>query len=110
MGGVTYTSSWNEALITDPAEPAKKAHAAVISLEADGLEIDYINAMVPRGDPSTDQWQEHVDGKPNYNPPILPKAPARLRAFPVTCSGPQSVLPHAMSARHHQTDVLTAWV
>ncbi|MDH3923744.1 MAG: hypothetical protein OET41_03975 [Xanthomonadales bacterium] len=137
MGGVTYTSSWNEALITAPAELARKAHAAVISLEADGLEIDwengtpsevelngievfietynglapravltldlavgsrylqelsrraakdwlpsgkidYINAMVPRGDPSTDQWQEHVDGKPNYNPPILPKAPAKV--------------------------------
>jgi hypothetical protein len=41
-------------------------------------EIDYINAMVPRGEPSTDQWQEHVDGKANYNPPILPKAPAKV--------------------------------
>ena len=40
--------------------------------------IDYINAMVPRGEPSTDQWQEHVDGKPNYNPPILPKDPAKV--------------------------------
>ena len=40
--------------------------------------IDYINAMVPRGEPSTDQWQEHVDGKLNYNPPILPKAPAKV--------------------------------
>ena len=40
--------------------------------------IAYINAMVPRGEPSTDQWQEHVDGKLNYNPPILPKAPAKI--------------------------------
>jgi len=40
--------------------------------------IDYINAMVPRGEPSTDQWQEHVDGKLNYNPPILPKPPAKI--------------------------------
>ena len=40
--------------------------------------IDYINAMVPRGEPSTDQWQEHVDGKLNYAPPILPKAPAKI--------------------------------
>jgi len=40
--------------------------------------IDYINAMVPRGEPSTDQWQQHVDGKANYNPPILPKAPAKI--------------------------------
>jgi hypothetical protein len=41
-------------------------------------EIDYINAMVPRGEPSTDQWQEHVDGKSQYNPPILPKPPAKI--------------------------------
>ena len=40
--------------------------------------ILYINAMVPRGEPSTDQWQEHVDGKLNYAPPILPKAPAKI--------------------------------
>lgn len=40
--------------------------------------IDYINAMVPRGEPSTDQWQEHVDSKLNYTPPILPKAPAKI--------------------------------
>ncbi|WP_105101470.1 carbohydrate-binding protein [Microbulbifer pacificus] len=40
--------------------------------------LDYINAMVPRGEPTTDQWQEHVDGKFNYNPPILPKAPAKV--------------------------------
>ncbi len=40
--------------------------------------IDYINAMVPRGDPDTDQWQEHIDGKSQYDPPILPKAPAKV--------------------------------
>jgi len=140
MGGVTYTDSWNEALVTDAEGLARNAVAAVDALGADGLEIDwengtpseaelagmelfittynlltdgltdavltldlavgsrylqelsrraaqdwlpnnkidYINAMVPRGDPSTDQWQEHVDGKSNYSPPILPKAPAKI--------------------------------
>jgi len=148
MGGVTYTDSWNEALVTDAEGLAWNAVAAVKALGADGLEIDwengtpseaelagmelfietydlltdglaeplpdeltgavltldlavgsrylqelsrraaqdwlpnnkidYINAMVPRGEPSTDQWQEHVDGKLNYNPPILPKAPAKI--------------------------------
>jgi hypothetical protein len=136
MGGVTYTDSWNEALLTDPEVLAHNAALAVTTLGADGLEIDwengtpsdaelvgmetfidtynaltdavltldlavgsrylqelsrraaqdwlpnnkidYINAMVPRGEPSTDQWQEHVDGKLNYNPPILPKAPAKI--------------------------------
>ena len=139
MGGVTYTDSWNQALVTDAAGLAEKAVEAVRRLGADGLEIDwengtpneaellgietfidtynyhtaesgevltldlavgsrylqelsrraaadwlpngkidYINAMIARGEPSTDQWQEHVDGKSNYNPPILPKAPARI--------------------------------
>ena len=140
MGGVTYTDSWNEALVTDAEGLARNAVAAVDALGADGLEIDwengtpseaelagmelfittynlltdgltdavltldlavgsrylqelsrraaqdwlpnnkidYINAMVPRGEPSTDQWQEHVDGKSNYSPPILPKAPAKI--------------------------------
>jgi hypothetical protein len=136
MGGVTYTESWNQALISDPKTLALNAVDAVEALGADGLEIDwengtpnaaelegieifirtynddtdavltldlavgsrylqelsrraaadwlpngdidYINAMVPRGEPSTDQWQEHVDGKPNYAPPILPKAPAKI--------------------------------
>ena len=40
--------------------------------------IDYINAMVPRGEPSTSQWQEHISGMPQYGPPILPKAPAKV--------------------------------
>jgi hypothetical protein len=52
----------------DPEDPEKKMPP----------KIDYINAMVPRGEPSTDQWQEHVDGKLNYNPPILPKDPAKV--------------------------------
>lgn len=137
MGGVTYTDSWNQALVTDAVGLATKAFEAVESLGADGLEIDwengtpneaqlkgietfidtfraygggkvltldlavgnrylqelsrraaadwlpnskidYINAMVARGEPSTDQWQEHIDGKSNYNPPILPKAPAKI--------------------------------
>jgi hypothetical protein len=136
MGGVTYTDSWNEALVTDAELLAQNAVDAVNALGADGLEIDwengtpseaelagmetfiatyneltdavltldlavgsrylqelsrraaeywlpnndidYINAMVPRGEPSIDQWQEHVDGKFNYSPPILPKAPAKI--------------------------------
>jgi len=139
MGGVTYTDSWNQALVTDAIKLAEKAVAAVQELGADGLEIDwengrpndnelagietfidtynrltagtgevltldlavgnrylqelsrraaadwlptgkiqYVNAMVARGEPSVDQWQEHVDGKSNYDPPILPKAPAKI--------------------------------
>jgi hypothetical protein len=45
--------------------------------------LDYANAMVPSRQPSsaTDaitNWQEHVDGKPQYDPPIPPLAPAKF--------------------------------
>jgi hypothetical protein len=44
--------------------------------------LDYANAMVPARQPSTSSaianWQEHVDGKPQYGPPILPLAPAKF--------------------------------
>lgn len=45
--------------------------------------LDYANAMVSgtkNGNLSsaTGDWQEHVDGKPNYAPPILPLAPAKF--------------------------------
>lgn len=44
--------------------------------------LDYANAMVPSRQPSTSSaeanWQEHIDGKPQYSPPIPPLAPAKL--------------------------------
>ena len=45
--------------------------------------LDYANAMVTArqaNSAATAQadWQEHVDGKPQYNPPILPLAPAKF--------------------------------
>jgi len=44
--------------------------------------LDYANAMVPARQPSAsgaiDNWQEHVDGKPQYNPAIPPLAPAKF--------------------------------
>jgi len=44
--------------------------------------LDYANAMVPNRQPTasgaTDSWQEHVDGKPQYAPPIPPLAPAKF--------------------------------
>jgi hypothetical protein len=44
--------------------------------------LDYANAMVPARQPSTASaqadWQEHVDGKPQFAPPILPLAPAKF--------------------------------
>ena len=44
--------------------------------------LDYANAMVPNTQPNTSaaesNWQEHVDGKPQYSPPIPPLAPAKF--------------------------------
>ena len=44
------------------------------------VRLDYANAMVPARQPSVRDaianWQEHVDGKPQYAPPIPPLAPA----------------------------------
>lgn len=44
--------------------------------------LDYGNAMVPNKQPSAtaaeSNWLEHVDGKPNFAPPIPPLAPAKF--------------------------------
>src|SRR5690349_15836586 len=45
--------------------------------------LDYANAMVPSKQPTsasaaTADWQEHVDGKPQFAPPIVPLAPAKF--------------------------------
>ena len=44
--------------------------------------LDYANALVPGKQPSVSaaesNWLEHVDGKPNFAPPIPPLAPAKF--------------------------------
>jgi hypothetical protein len=45
--------------------------------------LDYANAMVPSRQPGSaadaqSNWQEHLDGKPTYSPPIPPLAPAKF--------------------------------
>ncbi|MFE9654693.1 hypothetical protein [Micromonospora sp. NPDC006431] len=51
-------------------------------LRTDAPVLDYANAMVPArpASASTSQasWQEHVDGKPQYSPPVPPLAPAKF--------------------------------
>ncbi len=55
--------------------------------------LDYANAMVPSRQPSasgaTANWQEHVDGKPQYAPPIPPLAPARFTGSLYIAEGSQ---------------------
>ncbi|WP_222722258.1 glycosyl hydrolase family 18 protein [Actinomadura alba] len=51
-------------------------------LRVDRPVLDYANAMVPARQPSTSSaianWQEHVDGKPQYSPAYPPLAPAKF--------------------------------
>jgi hypothetical protein len=47
-------------------------------LTTDTLVLDYANAMVARSSGTPDNWQEHVNGMPTYNPVIPPKAPAKF--------------------------------
>ncbi|WP_238009133.1 hypothetical protein KZZ52_25860 [Dactylosporangium sp. AC04546] len=53
-------------------------------LRTDRPVLDYANAMVPARQPSASaaigNWQEHLDGKPQYAPPIPPLAPAKFTA------------------------------
>ena len=51
-------------------------------LRTDVPVLDYANAMVPSRQPSVSSaisnWQEHIDGKPQYAPPVPPLAPAKF--------------------------------
>jgi hypothetical protein len=53
--------------------------------------LDYANALVPNKQPNTaaaeGNWQEHVNGKSNFAPPILPLAPARFTGSLYVTSG-----------------------
>src|SRR5947209_6141563 len=54
--------------------------------------LDYANAMVPSKQPTNaasaeGNWQEHVDGKSNFAPPILPLAPAKFTGSLYITSG-----------------------
>jgi len=58
-------------------------YATVNWLTTSNPVLDYANAMVPNRQPNsatdaTSNWQEHIDGKPNYSPVIPPLAPAKF--------------------------------
>lgn len=58
--------------------------------------LDYANAMVPSRQPNgsadaQSNWQEHIDGKSQYNPPILPLAAAKFTGGLYIVTGNQPV-------------------
>jgi hypothetical protein len=57
---------------------ALNRHATIHWLDNDKPVLDYANAMVHRASGTPAHWQEHVDGKPTYDPAIPPKAPNRF--------------------------------
>ncbi|MBR7829441.1 hypothetical protein KDK95_24255 [Actinospica sp. MGRD01-02] len=75
--------------------------------------LDYANAMVPSKQPSTSSaesnWLEHVDGKPNYSPPIAPLAPAKFTGS-VYVAGQSQVLPECTTFASSLQDSTSGWV
>lgn len=65
-------------------------------LRIDRPVLDYANAMVPSKQPTASgaqaNWQEHVDGKAQYAPPILPLAPSKFTGAVYIANG-SKVLP-----------------
>jgi hypothetical protein len=64
--------------------------------------LDYANAMVPSKQPTsaTDaqgNWQEHVDGKPTYAPPIPPLAPAKFTGSLYIAGGRTNPYPECLN-------------
>jgi len=58
---------------------ALNRHATANWLLTTNPVLDYANAMVGGTSSSTPtDWQEHVDGKPQYSPPVPPLAPAKF--------------------------------
>ena len=53
-------------------------HATIHWLDNNNPVLDYANAMVHRSSGTPANWQEHIDGKPQYDPPIPPKAPNKF--------------------------------
>jgi hypothetical protein len=72
---------------------ALNRHATLYWLRTDVPVLDYANAMVPARQPSYDKaianWQEHVDGKPQYAPPVPPLAPAKFTGGLYVAEGSQ---------------------
>jgi len=59
---------------------ALSRHASIHWLDPANPVLDYANAMVPGNGQPKDvcSWVEHINGIPEFTPPIAPKAPAKI--------------------------------
>jgi hypothetical protein len=75
--------------------------------------LDYANAMVPNKQPTASgaesNWQEHIDGKPNYSPPIGPLAPAKFTGA-LYLAGTSQVLPECDDFAASLEDSTGGWL
>ncbi len=82
-------------------------------LRTDAPVLDYANAMVPARQPSTSSaianWQEHIDGKPTYSPPIPPLAPAKFTGSLFIAEGKQ-VRPECTNFANSLQNSTGSWV
>jgi hypothetical protein len=83
-------------------------------LSTDTAVLDYANAMVPARQPrsaseATANWQEHIDGKAQYAPPIPPLAPARFTAGLYVALGGK-VLPECNNYARSLQSATRSWV
>jgi len=57
--------------------------------------LDYANAMVPARQPTAaaaiENWREHIDGKPQYSPPIPPLAPSKFTGSLYVADGGKAI-------------------
>ncbi|HET8661997.1 MAG TPA: hypothetical protein VFM55_23780 [Micromonosporaceae bacterium] len=83
-------------------------------LRTDVRVLDYANAMVPARQPRSASdaianWQEHIDGKPQYAPPVPPLAPAKFTVGLYIAEG-SKVLPECVSFANSLQSSTGWWV
>src|SRR6266511_1604523 len=76
--------------------------------------LDYANAMVPARQPRSASdaianWQEHIDGKPQYSPPVPPLAPAKFTVGLFIAEG-SKVLPECVNFANSLQNSTGSWV
>jgi hypothetical protein len=84
-------------------------------LRTDAPVLDYANAMVPARQPNSpdraiENWQEHVDGKPQFAPPVPPLAPARFTGGLYISGASRNPFPECTDFAGSLTDQTGPWV
>jgi hypothetical protein len=83
-------------------------------LRPDAPVLDYANAMVPARQPRSASdaianWQEHIDGKAQYSPPVPPLAPAKFTVGLYIAEG-SKVLPECVDFARSLQNSTGSWV